>query len=207
MLLASELARIKVELGYNAMTISALPYTPNGVTQLFEQVVQAYMQAGELNYSATPVAAVAVGSNPAISILTLQTTPTAIQVGDRLVVDQDLFQESAHVDAITSNSVTIALSGQHVGTYPITVEGGESIVRYYLRQCIAVADRIARSMGRLGVKKVDEIEFFQTTTEGMGVRQELAEAQRYWRGELATVCGVPNLREVARSSGQTLEAY
>lgn len=205
-LLQSELQRLKVELGYNALTLSALPYAQDGVTEIFEQVVRPYLQAGELNYSSTAVVA---STTPAAVTLTVLTTPTAIAVGDRLIVDQDTFQEAAHVQSVTSSTVSIALSKAHAGTYPLTVEGGEAIVRYYLGQCILIADRISRSATRAGIKKADEVEFFPSKNDQRGVVDDLMRLQRYWRNELASAVGVPNLRESGSggNSTQLLENY
>jgi hypothetical protein len=210
-LLQSELARLKTELGYNALTLSALPYAADGITQLFEQVVQPYLQAGELNHSSTAVVAPSSGA-PAVVTLTLLTTPTAIVQGDRLIVDQDGFQEAAHVQNVTLTTVTLALSKAHAGTYPVTVEGGEAIVRYYLGQCIAIADRIVRAAGRAGVKKADEVEFFPSMSNQRGAIDDLIHLQRYWRQELASAVGVANLRDGRGASGggggtQLLENY
>lgn len=203
-LLQSELERCKFELGFNLLTLSALPYAWDGVTQIFEQVVQPYLEAGEKNYSATAVVAAA---SPTQITLALQTTPTAILVGDRLIVDQDVQQEAGHVYAVTSSSVTVALANAHSGTYPLTVEGGESIIRDCLRQCLLIQQQISQASVVVGVKRADEVEFFGTTTQQMGRRSELIELQRYWRNELAQAIGVPNLREERRGSGSMLVNY
>jgi len=204
-LTASELARLRIELGYSGLTISAQSYVADGVTQIFEQVIGPYLQAGELNRTSTPVAA---ASAPTVVTLALLSTPTTIAPGDRLIVDDDAAQEAAHVQSVTASTVTLELFKAHVGTYPVTVEGAESIVRYYLRQCIAIAERIARSAGRAGIKRADEVEFFQSTTEQNGVIDDLIRLQRYWRGELAQAVGLGDLR-AARSGagGQLLESY
>ena len=204
-LTTSELARLRIELGYNALTISAASYVSDGVTQIFEQVIGPYLQSGELNRSSTPVAA---ASAPAVVTLALLTTPTAIAPGDRLIVDDDGAQEAAHVQSVSASTVTLELSKAHAGTYPLTVEGGESIVRYYLRQCIGIAERISRSATRAGIKRADEVEFFPSTSEQKGVVDDLVRLQRYWRGELAVAVGVGD-RHAERSGGggQLLESY
>lgn len=204
-LLLSELTRIKIELGYNALGLSALPYAIDGITQLFEQIVQPYLQAGALTYSSTVVAA---ASAPTPVPLTV-TSAMGINVGDRVVVDQDGAQEFAHVAVVTGSAVTVALLNAHIGTYPVSVEGGESTARYYLGQCIAIADRIARSGSRAGVKSIDkgDLEFYASTPSQKGPFDQLVEQQRYWRSELATALGVENLREARHDSGQLLESY
>jgi hypothetical protein len=203
MLLASELARLKVELGYNALTLSALPYAFDGITAIFEQVVQPYLEGGTLTSSTTTITS---QTAPTPATLTLATV-VGVNVGDRLVVDQDLPQEFGHVQSISGSTVTLLLQGAHSGTYPVTVEGGESIARGYLRECILIAHRISRFGARAGVAKADEVEFFATTEKQMGGRGELMALQRYWRNELATCLGVENLRESASGSSQLTENY
>lgn len=204
-LLMSELQRIKVELGYNALTLSALPYAFDGISAIFEQIVQPYLQFGELNASATCVPN-ADAARPVT--LRLNTVPTAIKVGDRLIVDQDDNQEAAHVTAVTAMSVTVALQNPHEGTYPVTVEGGESIAREYLRECILVSKRISKLGARAGIQQVDgDLKFFATTMTQKGPFGELQQLQRHWRNELSTCLGVENLREAARGAGQLMENY
>lgn len=198
-LLNSEVSRIKTELGFNELSLSALPYAIDGITQLFTQVVQPYLNAGELNHSST---ALAVQSTPTLVTLTLNgPVPTAMLVGDRIVVDQDSFQEFAHATAVTSNTVTLALQNAHNGTFPLTVEGGESTARYCLRQCISIADRIGRAASRAGVQKADEVTFFASTATQNGVIDDLIKLQRHWRNELASALGVANLREGRKGGG------
>ena len=203
MLLQSELERLKYESGFNLLTLSALPYALDGVTQIFEQVVQPYLQAGVLTYSSTPVAAIPVGGSPSPVTLTVVST-AGIAVGDRLIVDQDLPQEGTHVSAIGAGTITAMLANAHQGTYPVTVEGGEAIIRQLLRECVLIQARISASAGRLGVKRAGDVEFFGTTSNQKGTRGELLELQRYWRGELCEALGIPNLREEARGGGQSL---
>jgi len=197
-LLNSEISRVKTELGYNELSLSALPYAIDGITQIFSQIVQPYLNAGELNYSATAVAA---QSTPTLVTLTLNKAPTAMMVGDRIVVDQDSAQEFAHATAVTSNTVTLALQNAHNGTFPLTVEGGESTARYCLRQCISIADRIGRAASRAGVQKADEVTFFASTATQNGVIDDLIKLQRHWRNELASALGVANLREQRQGGG------
>jgi hypothetical protein len=193
-LLTSEVQRIKIELGYNGLTLSALPYAFDGITSIFEQILQQYLQAGELNASSTAITA---STTPTLATLNLSTTPTAMQVNNRIVVDQGAAQEFAYVKTVVPSTgvITCMLQGAHTGSYPVTVEGSESTVRYYLGQCISIADRIGRAANRAGVKKADEIEFFASKGNQRGVIDDLLHLQRYWRTELATACGVgPQLR-------------
>jgi hypothetical protein len=202
MLLVSEAQRVMNELGYSGLTLSALPYAFDGVTQIFLQVLQPYIQQGNLTTSSTVVPATSTPQLATLVVPNISSNPTSgpttMAVGDILIVDQDLAQERSHIQTITGTgpySITCLLQNMHVGTYPVTVEGGESLVRLYLRECIYIQQRISASQGRFGVKKADEVEFFATTSQQIGTRGELLAMQSYWRDELAVVCGLENLRK------------
>jgi hypothetical protein len=198
---------MKIELGYNALNLSILTYAIDGVTQMFEQIVAVYLQAGELNFSATPVTQASV---PTLVTLTLTNSPTAILQGDRLVIDQDANQEFAHAQVVSVSgptTVAVLLQNPHVGTFPVTVEGGEALARYYLRNCVQIADRIARAASRAGVQQVNDVKLFASTPTQKSTFDELVEEQMYWRNELATAIGVRNLRSDARGAGSMVEMY
>ncbi len=187
-LLASELEEIKYHLGYNALAVGADAYV--GIVAMFEQVVAPYLLSGLITSSAT---AVASASSPTQRTLVLaaasgtntQGTAVSVHVGDALVVDVDYAQEIAIVQSISGVNVTLLLSNAHAGTYPVTVQGGEAIVRKCLRECRRELQQISSSSGRAGIKKVDEIEFFQSKTlGGSTVLGDLSQALTFWRKQL-----------------------
>lgn len=188
-LLDSEIARCKYELGYNVLTISAEPYI--GVARVFELVIQPNLLAGAITTSSTAVTAVAAGALANPVTLTLASV-TGFSVGDRVTVDVDDRQESAMIQAIAGSTITLLLTKTHSGTYTLTVERGESIVREILARLRSIADKLGTAaLQQAGIAKVDEIEFFS----GMqGVRYEIQKLQTYWRNELASALGVRNLR-------------
>lgn len=203
MLLQSELEQLKFECGYNLLTLSALPYAFDDVTQIFEQVVQPYLQGGALTYSSTPVCSNGCASSVSLALL----SATGINVGDRLVVDQDMAQEYAHVTGIAGNAVTCLLSGSHQGTYPVATVGGESIVRGLLRQCIQIATQIGNAYVFAGLSGADEVKYYASRPDQKSAIDELKGLQKYWRSELCSSLGLPNLREERRGAGQNLESY
>ena len=188
-LLDSEIARCKYELGYNLLTVGAEPYI--GVARVFELVIQPNMLAGAITTSSTAVTAVAAGALASPVTLTLASV-TGFSVGDRVIIDVDDRQEAAMVQSISGSTITLLLSKTHSGTYTLTVERGESIVREILARLRGIADKLGTAaVQQAGIAKVDEIEFFQ----GMqGVRYELQRLQTYWRNELSSALGVRNLR-------------
>jgi hypothetical protein len=176
-------------LGYNVLTVSAEPYI--GVARVFELVIQPNLLAGAITTSSTAVTAVAAGALANPVTLTLASV-TGFSVGDRVTVDVDDRQESAMIQAIAGSTITLLLTKTHSGTYTLTVERGESIVREILARLRSIADKLGTAaLQQAGIAKVDEIEFFS----GMqGVRYEMQKLQTYWRNELASALGVVNLR-------------
>lgn len=200
-LLDSEIARCKYELGYNLLTIAAEPYI--GVARVFELVIQPNLMAGATTTSATAVTAVAAGALASPVTLTLASV-TGISAGDRVVIDVDSRQEAATVQNVAGSTITVLLSKAHTGTYPVTVERGESIVREILGRLRDIAEKLGTSVvQQVGIKQVDEIEFFGGNM--YSVRREMQRMQDYWRSELASALGVENLR--ATQSGSAVAVY
>lgn len=200
-LLDSEIARCKYELGYNLLTIAAEPYI--GVARVFELVIQPNLMAGATTTSATAVTAVAAGALASPVTLTLASV-TGISAGDRVVIDVDSRQEAATVQNVAGSTITVLLSKAHTGTYPVTVERGESIVREILGRLRDIAEKLGTSVvQQVGIKQVDEIEFFGGNM--YSVRREMQRMQDYWRSELASALGVENLR--ATQNGSAVAVY
>ena len=158
-LLPSEIARLKYELGFNVMSVGAEPYI--GVAALFEQVIQPYLSAGAVTTSATAVVA---ATTPTLATLTLASA-TGVAEGAAVIIDVDSLQERATVRSLSGASMGVLVSKAHSGTYPVTVEGPESIIRALLRKLQALSGLgaegiIDEALDTAGVKKVDEIEFF-----------------------------------------------
>lgn len=210
-LLQSELDLIRFELGWNELTTGAEPFI--GITALFDRVVAPYLRAGLITSSSTSVTAATTPTQVNLTLAAVSGTNTqgdavSVHAGDRLVIDVDSAQEIATVESISGSVVTLLLSNAHAGTYPVTVEGGESIVRGILRNCRAVGVKIASAMTRAGLKKVDEIEFFASSTGGSTVFSDLVGQQRYWRSELyRALFGIGDRSLVGGGSGGLISVY
>jgi len=195
-LLTSEIMRIRVELGYNALNVGAEPYI--GTQAVFNQVIQTYMQGGASTTSSTTVTA---ASAPTPVTLTLASA-TGFTVGDRVAVDVDARYESAVIETLSGSTATVLLSSAHSGTYPVSVEGGESIVREALRAIAACKAQLTGSALRsAGLKRADEVEFY---ADQKGASSRLADTRRElmaWRDELAGVLGVVNYWRTGRGGG------
>jgi len=199
-LLASELARVKYELGYNTLDAGAEPYV--SVVALFDQVIQKYLTNGASTTSSTVVPA---ASAPTPVDLTLAST-TGFSAGDRVVIDVDSRQELVQVQSIAATTITVLLSLAHTGNYPVTVEGGESIVREILNRLYSLSASLGGlAVSTAGIKRVDEIEFFGSS-EINRIRQ-LNDLRMKWRDELASVLGVTNMWRVRSSANLVTGVY
>lgn len=205
-LLDSEIARIKFELGFNLLSIGAEPMI--GIARVFEQVIQPYMTAGASTTSST---AVAVATTPTLATLTLAAA-TGFAAGATVIVDVGSRQESAVCQSLTGSTISLLLLNAHSGTYPVTVEGGEAIVRAILQKLQRISGLGTASGGDLdttalsaGIKKVDEIEFLGAA-DGAGFKN-MVEVQAYWRAQLASALGIGSLWEQRKGAGATVSMY
>lgn len=188
-LLDSELARIKWHLGFNVLSIGALPYV--GYVSLFDQVIQPYVEAGAKTTSSTTVA---VASEPTPVTLTLGSS-VGFSAEARVIIDVDSRQERVTVQSLSGSTITVLLSLAHSGTYPVVVEGPESIVRDVLGQCDAAWAQYNEAVSNAGIKSLGrgpEIEWFPETGGG-GALSAARATLRHWRMELASLLGIaPN---------------
>lgn len=209
-LLPSEVARLKYELGFNVLSVGAEPYI--GVAALFEQVIQPYVTGGATTTSSTPVAG---SGQPSLVTLTLADA-TGFAAGAAVIVDVDSLQERATVRHIAGATIQILLSKAHVGTYPVTVEGGESLIRAILQRLQAL-DGLGASNGEggvmggaiatSGIKKIDEIEFFGGDNVQANQMAQLIRQRDYWRDELASILGIERLNRGRGGGGSDCAVY
>lgn len=209
-LLESEVMRIRNELGYNVMGISAEPYI--GITPTFNGVIQQYITSGAKTTSSTPTTA---STSPTAQTYALA-SGSGFTAGDTIIIDVDARQERATAVSVSGNNVTAYTSLAHgPNTYPVVVEGGESMIRDILRVLIDLGTggvggargSMVRVASRLGIKKVDEIEFFgggAAMSQGKDPLTQLMSLREYWRDELANALGVERLN---RRGGHGVSSY
>jgi hypothetical protein len=199
-LLDSELQRIRFETGYNVLSAGAEPYV--SYVAIFDVVVRTYLNAGAKTTSSTAISA---STTPALVSLTLASA-AGFSAGDRVYLDVDARQESAIVETVSGSAITLALSLAHSGTYPVTVEGGEAIVRECLRDILDAKQR-ARSWGGTGaLKKVDEVEFYPGT-DGKTAFAMAESDLMLLRDRLCSALGVTNLWRVRAGAGLSISSY
>lgn len=210
-LLNSELQRIRYELGYNNLSVGAEPYI--SYVAMFDRVIAPYINSGAKTTSTTYVAA---ATEPTLQNVVLASA-TGFAAGDTVWFDVDARQERAIIEQISGSTISVFLAKAHgvlAGTlsYPITVEGGEAIVRSILKNIQDVRDAMsvtgtnsAALVAGGGLKRVDEIEFYGQSKNAAAVGgaafQNLGDQITYWRRELASALGVPNLWETKRNAG------
>lgn len=207
-LTSSEVARLKYEMGFNVLAVGAEPYI--GVAALFEQVIQPYTTGGASTTSSTGVTAATTPTPVAL----LLADATQVSAGDVLIVDVDARQERATVSNKSGSNVTVQLSLAHTGTYPVTVEGGESIIRAILNRLRAIdglgqggeSGAMGELLGVAGLKRIDDIEFFGSGSTSETRMGQLMRMRDYWRDELASVLGIERLNG-SSSGGSDCAVY
>ena len=196
-LLDSELARLKQELGFSLVS-TANPFIGN--TVLFEQIIQPYVTGGTATTSSTAVTAATTLTPVALTLA----SATGFSAGQRVVVDVDSRQEIATIQSISGAAITVHLKNAHTGTYPVTIEGPETIVREILRRIYAVKDEMAVTFGEGSLKKCDELEWYQS---GVSLFGSLGTQLAFWREELAAALGIRSMWSLKRAAAQTLSVY
>lgn len=197
-LLGSEILRIKHELGYNLMLVGAEPWI--GVHAVFDQVIQPYLSGGASTTSTTTVVAASVPT----PVTLMLADATDFEAGQRVAVDVDARAETATIQSKTGSAITLLLQKPHTGTYPVTVEGGESIIREILAHIRDVKLKLTEQGGHGALKAVDEIEFYQSgTLTGFEI---LGNQLAFWRCELASALGI-RAKSSGCSGGSRMAAY
>lgn len=196
-LLQSELERCKAELGYPLISISQ-PYITEA-TAIFEQAVQPFLSAGATTTSTTTVEG---DGTPKSLTLALA---TGFSSGARVVVDVDGRQETVTVQALSGTTLTALFTKTHSGSYPVTVEGGESLVRETLAEIWTERANRATALGRGALKAVvGDAEWYDT---GKTAFASSSEAIDVLRDELAAILGVENLWSRRKAAGSRLSVY
>lgn len=196
-LLDSEVARIKAELGFNLLSVGAEPYV--GITRYFEQVAIPNLNTAAVTTSATTV--MAAGTPTAVDLTLAAATGFAMFA--RITVDVDGAIEMATVRSVSGSTISVALSLPHSGTYPVCVESGETLVRYYLAKCRDTLEKIDRAGSTAGLKSADKQDVVFFGGEGEKNRiQTLGDLLGYWRSQLCLLLfGVGNIAELVAGGG------
>jgi hypothetical protein len=198
-LLDSEIQRCKAELGGHLLDPSST--YGDDWSGRFETAVKPYMTAGAVTSSTTSV----IPESPPVPAAITLASATGFAQFARVVVDVDARQEVVTTQSLSGASLTALFTKTHSGTYPVTVEGGESIVREKLAELNAARTQRAKSKGRGAMKAiVGDIEWHDTKSSAFQLSsQEISTL----RDELAAILGVENLWNRRKAAGARLSVY
>lgn len=199
-LLPGELQRVRFELGFNVLSAGAEPYI--SYVAVFDKVIQIYLNSGPVTTSSTAVVVSTTGSPVPVAITLAD--PTGFTNNDQVVVDVDDRQEIV-TGGVAGSTLLVALSKAHSGTYAVSVESGEAIVRECLLRIREVKGQMASTFGSGAIKKVDEVEFYDL--KGKALFGMLGNQLSFWRSELASALGMPDMWAERRACGQMTSGY
>lgn len=198
----SEIKRIRHELGQNLLEVGADSYI--SIHQGLEVVVQTYV-ADEI--ATTSTSTITGAADPAPGQITLADA-TGFAAGDRIVVDVDSRREIVTTQALSGATLTALFTKDHGGGggYPVSVEGPIPIVKDILAKIAKVKEELASTFGEGALKKVDELEFYDTNSTLFG---STGDTLMFWRDELSSALGVANLwrRKPGAGGGTKLSLY
>lgn len=196
----AELARLKAELGDHVLDAGAEPYL--GYRSVYE-VVRQYVVSDDTAATtcATPVTAAGAAT------LTLGSVAGVTAGATRLVLDVDEARETCTVRAVSGSTVSVICKKVHAAGYPVEIESPLTLVRGLL-ETLTRLDQVTTldALGSLGLKKVDEVEFFGRTEGGGTVFEQIQAARDTLRRDLARACGLGWLL-AGRSGGGALAVY
>lgn len=202
-LVDAEIQSLRFHLGYGNVSTGAYPYVSDGWHEVFESVISPNLQDGAETTSATAVTA---GSTTTITVA----SGTDLVSNARLVIDVGDNAEIVVARNVSGVSVTAYFVNAHTGTYPVALMSG--IAR--LRMMLHAADKAwthLQSSGLstgAGVKKVDEVEFFDPRSGGKSA--QLAGARAHYEsivGDISSLVRVEPRWARERSARRRLESY
>jgi hypothetical protein len=193
----SEVESLRFHLGYGNIGLGTSTYSPDGFKELFRDVVAAYL-TGDSETEAT--ATIAAGKVAAVTPGAM----TDIVARARLVVDVGDDAEIVTVKSVTATTFTARFAKAHSGTFPVSLLGGQARLRLLLH----TADQAWEAMQNgdigenAGLKKVDEVEFYQ----GMWVAKGKLTQYRIIQGQLSSLVRV-QIVDSGSGGSASLEAY
>lgn len=199
-LLDSEIQRIRFELGYTVMGVNAEPYVEYFGT--IDRIVGLYLNAGATTTSSTTVTAASTLTQVTLTLA----SASGFAAGETVWIDVLPQQERATVQSVSGSTIVVYLQKAHVGTYPVTVDGGESIIRQKLAQLYDIDEKTGSAINTAGLKRVDDIEFYGGTTKTSQATM-LQQLRDMRRDELASALGVANLHKLRKGQGNCVSIY
>lgn len=173
--------RIKVEVFDNALSLGAVPYI--GVHAIYD-IINQYVVSSSVAPTTSTTAVTTLGA----TTLTLASA-TGFAAAQRVQLDTDDARETVTIRALTGSSASVVCQRLHAGTYPVEVESALTLVRGILSDLITVEQRFRAALPILGLKKVDEAEWFGGKGE-TAIGPAIEQAKTILRLQLVRACGL-----------------
>lgn len=214
-----DIARLKWELGYNAVGIGAEAYVLNSYVAVFDAIVPYISDQGST--SSTTVTAqstptnttLTLAANPPVTGAQMNVYGNVFSVGAKISVDVGPAQETnVIVQAISGLNITVALQNAHgaAGSYPVTLQGVEFLARDILARLDILNGQIKGFAPVVaGIAEGDnDAKFFAGTRGGRrgsqrGVIDDLIEQRDWARKDLAALLGIQNLWDLRGRFGSS----
>lgn len=138
----SEIQALRFHLGYGNIDIGAYPYTPDGFSYLFEQVIAPNL---DVVASTTATTTTTAGASATVTVGAI----TSIAAWTQVIVDVGDDAEIVVVRSVSGLTFTAYFAKAHVNPYPVAVSSGEARLRYLLWQ----ADKAWQTLQSSGITK------------------------------------------------------
>lgn len=194
-----ELARIRAELLDNVLDNGATPYF--NVRSVYD-VIRDHVAGSDV--AATTSASAVTAAGP--TTITLASA-TGYAAGQRIQLDADAARETVTIRSLSGAVASVVCAKTHSGTYPVEVESALTLVRGTLADLAALEQVSTQAaLGALGIKRVDEVEFFGTA-DGGSVAASVAALRASLRRELAARVGLSRLLAASQGGPSSFEVY
>ncbi len=215
---AEEVLRMKWELGVSITLLGAEPY----ITYLavFDRAIQPYIiDPSTTSTTLVAASAIATGQQVAVTVTTIPllagTFTAAFTVGTTVTVDVGPAAETSQILVVSGTTIWLTLVNAHgaSGAYPISMAGGEQVVRDILSRLDAIKSELTNIAPKAaGIEQIDEVRIYPATTTGSrrGSRdkfESLIQQREQARDDLGEAVGFPNLRTMRKRGGSRVEVY
>lgn len=193
----AEVDRIRMELGWNVLSIGAEPYIGHArIFDIIQQNVQGASVAATTASTAVTAAGVATITLASVSGLSAQT---------RVQLDTDAQRETCTIIAVSGSAITVLCRKTHGSAYLVEVESALTLVRGLLSDLSALEQvQTLDAFNSLGLKQVDEVVWRDGEK---GLFDYVNEARESLRGALARACGIPTQSAAQRGRSSAVEVY
>jgi hypothetical protein len=203
----SELDSLRVHLNFGAILVGAVPYTPDGFWQLFEQVISPYLSTGTETTSTTATTA---GAVTAITVA----DASGFSAYDHAVIDVGDNAEIVQLQATTTGAtetLTAKFAIAHSASgYPVATMSGKARLRMLLHDAdVAYRALTGQSVGSVaGLKSVDKEDVVWQDGAGGNVLDGRLDHYKMIQAKIADLVQVWPRTSVADSGGSVrVEAY